>query len=250
MASAQGRHDRVLGRELWKLLHIVAVNFPDGSKDGLSQQRLKGYYEFFNSLQYVLPRATWRDTWRHITSGGDTELGWTSFQSVRDHRQLSRWLFGVHDAVREDLKQPKSKVSYAKLYAGYRKFRAGSRNTPNTSNAHEDREGIEKLKVMLRGRGKALDAYLEKTYGSNVATWTRVRKEAMRKSHIDDAAKWYWLTMSNRVAKIDASFDALSNAQRRNRILTQFNFNYRLRPQRIANAIMGLPGALKNKIIS
>ena len=250
MSTVQSRHDRMLGREVWKLLHIIAVNFPDGPKDGLSQQRLKGYYDFFNALQYVLPRATWRDTWRHITSAGDTELAWNSFQTLRDHRQLSRWLFGVHDAVRDDLKQPKSKESYAKLYAGYRKFRAGRVASTNETRNHDDREGIEKLKTMLRGRVKALDMYLRHIYGAEFETWTRARKEAMRKSHLDDATTWFWADVSNHVAKRNKTFNSLSNAQRRNRILTQFNFDYRLRPQRIVNRLVQLPGVIKNKFVS
>lgn len=245
----QSRQDRLLGRDMWKVLHIIAVNFPDGPKGGLSQQRLKGYYDFFNSLQYVLPRAAWRDMWRNITSGGETELDWSTFQALRDHRQLSRWLFAVHDAVREDLKQPASKVSYAKLYDEYKKYRTNAGGSV-TQTMNADTQGIDKLKQMLPRRIRAMDTYLENMYGNEYTTWPRARKDMLRKAHVDDAAKWFWLTLSDRAAKLDSAFNTLTNAQRRNRILSQFQFNYRLRHQRIANSITGFTGTIKNTLLS
>ena len=241
----QTRQDRIMGRELWKMLHIIAINFPDGPKEGLSQQRLKGYFDFFNSLRYVLPRSTWRDTWSHATAGGDTELAWGSFQTLRDHRNLSRWLFAVHDGVREDLKQPRSTVSYAKLYASYRKFRKGVRqsNTTNAGNAENvDHLGVERLKVMLKSRAKAMDTYLKSIYGESFVSWPQTRKEAARKTHLTEAAVWFWSTLSNRAAKSNSTFNSLNASQRRNRIITQFDFNYRLRHQRLLNTVYGLKG--------
>lgn len=238
------RSDRVLGREIWKLLHIIAVNFPD---NGLTNQRLKGYYDFYKSLGHVLPRASWRATWRRLTAVGDTELAWPAFQTVRDHRQVSRWLFGVHDAVRRELKQTTAS-SYEKLYGGYRKYRENA--SANAKNRAEDPAGVGKIRALLLTRSKAMDKYLNVIYGGNAAQWPRARKMAMRKSHLDQAAAWYWDAISNQAARTDPGFDELSVAQRRNRILKQFDFNYRMRPQRVVNAIASLPGAIKNSVLA
>lgn len=241
----------MMGRDIWKVLHVIAVNFPDGKKDGLSEQRLKGYYDFFNSLKYVLPRSAWRETWSHVTAGGDTELSWKSFEFLRDHRNLSRWLFAVHDAVSEDLKQPRSKVSYAKLYASYRKYRKGVRQSNMTNvNGIEDPVGIAKLKVMLASRSKAMDTYLATVYGDAYASWPQTRKEAARKTHVTEAAAWFYATLSNRAAKTDATFNSLNVSQRRNRVLTQFNFDYRLRHQRVLNGVYGVKGRILDALAS
>ena len=246
----QTRQERLMGRDIWKVLHIIAVNFPDGPKEGLSQQRLKGYYDFFNSLKYVLPRSAWRDTWNHATAGGDTELAWTSFQTLRDHRNLSRWLFSVHDSVRDELKQPKSKDSYAKLYASYRKYRRGVRqsNTTDARNTNTDPIGIGKLKALLPSRAKAMDAYLGTIYGATYATWPQARKEAARKTHLNEAAAWFWTIMSDRAAKADPTFNSLDAAHRRNRIVTQFDYNYRLRHQRLMNTVYGIKGSILDRL--
>lgn len=248
--------DKRLGREFWKMLHVIAVNFPDGAKDGLTQERLRGYFEFFNSLKYVLPRASWRNTWRTVTAAGDTELSWDSFKTVREHRQIARWLFAIHDAVREDLKQPRSKVSYAKLHASYLKYRKGvqpqwrNAKNGNTNNDDVDAIGLQKLKTLLHNRTRAMDEYLRKTYGEEVDAWPRARKVAMRKSHLDQAARWYWHHLSTRAAKVDPDFDKLSVAARRNRLITQFDFEFRLRHQRVANAIRELPGVVTNTLLA
>jgi hypothetical protein len=243
----QSRQDRMMGREFWKILHVIAVNFPDGPNDGLSQQRLKGYYDFFSSLRHVLPRSSWRDAWSHVTAGGDTELDWTSFQTLRDHRNLSRWMFAVHDKIREELKQPKSTVSYAKLYASYRKYRKGA---PNVATNDTDPIGIEKLRTLLQTRAKAMDTYLITVYGPSYTSWPQRRKETARKTHVTEAASWFWSTLSNRAAKINSTFDSLDAAQRRNRVVTQFNYDYRLRHQRVSNAVYGVKGRLVNSLIS
>lgn len=240
------RQDRVLGREFWKLLHIIAANFPDGS--ALTQQRLRGYYDFFNSLQHVLPRSSWRTTWRYATSHGDTELSWQGFQTLRDHRQLSRWLFGVHDAVREELRQPKSKTSYANLYTDYKKYREGATGTKTT--VPDDPTGVDRLKDLLQTRPRAIDEFLVKLYGTEYSKWTRARKQALRKSHMDDAAKYFWATLSNKASRADNTFNSLPANKRRNRVISQFDFEYRLRHQRIADLLVGLPGALKEKVLA
>ena len=246
---AQSRVDRMMGRDLWKALHIIAINFPDGKKDGLSEQRLKGFFDFFNSLKHVLPRSAWRETWSHITAGGDTELSWESFKFLRDHRNLSRWLFAVHDGVNEDLKKPRSKISYAKLYASYRKFRKGVRQSNLTdTNSVEDPIGIAKLKAMLQTRSKAMDTYLTSIHGEIYKTWPQTRKEAARKSQLTEAAVWFYTRISNHAAKSNSTFNSLNSSQRRNRVLTQFDFNFRLRHQRAMNSVLGVKGRILNAL--
>lgn len=240
------RSEAGLGRAVWTLLHIIAANFPDGAARGLTQQRLRGYFDFLSSLGHVLPRASWREMWRRVTAVGTTELDWKSFKTVRDHRELSQWLFAVHDAVRHQLSQKKA-GSYAKLYATYRKYRENAKI--NAKNRAEDPTGLQKLRVLLQSRTRAMNEYLEHRYGDDFAGWTSARKAAMRKSHLDQAAMWYWDTISNRASRVDVSFDDLSVVQRRDRVLKHFDFNYRLRPQRIMNAVVSLPGNIKNKIL-
>lgn len=249
MASAQ-RQERLLGAEFWKLLHIVAVNFPD-SGHGLTNQRLKGYYDFFNSLQHVLPRKTWRAMWRQAVASGDTELDWKTFQAVENHKQLSRWMFAVHDAVRKDLGQPRN-TSYKKLYDMYTPFREGAPSSSSARmNTNEDRAGISQLEKLLRTRMHAVDDYLTHVYDPGVVElWSRARKQKMRSEHLRDAAEYFWESISKKFAKTDKGFNKLTEAQRRTRILTNFNYNYRLRHQRVINNVRSIPGRLKNYILA
>ena len=149
-------------------------------------------------------------------------------------------------SIRHQLSQKKA-GSYAKLYATYRKYRENAKI--NAKNRAEDPTGLQKLRVLLQSRTRAMNEYLEHRYGDDFAGWTSARKAAMRKSHLDQAAMWYWDTISNRASRVDVSFDDLSVVQRRDRVLKHFDFNYRLRPQRIMNAVVSLPGNIKNKIL-
>jgi uncharacterized short protein YbdD (DUF466 family) len=241
------KSDESVGRMMWLLMHIIAANCPDGDKQGLTEQRLRGYYDFFKSLGHVLPRASWRDTWRRVTTAGrTTELVWDTFRTIKNHHQLSKWLFVVHDTVRHQLNQ-KPAASYKTLNDTYRKYRENAR--VNAKNRAEDPTGFQKLRGMLKSRPTAMDDYLRHMHGDEFGRWTSARKRAARTSHLDQAAVWYWDKLSNAAARVDQSFDGLNVARRRNRILKDFVFKYRLRHERIMNVITTLPGNIKNRIL-
>lgn len=239
-----------MGQNFWKVLHIVAVNFPDGEKEGLSKQRLKGYYDFFNSLQYVLPRSEWRRSWAGVTGGeGDSKLSWNVFEKLRDHRKLSVWLFGVHDSINKDLRKTPSKISYRDLYASYRRYRKGVGHSSKTNTNHpEDAIGLAKMKTMLSRRARAMDTYLVTVYGPSYTDWPQTRKEAARKTHLTEAANWFWTSLSDQAAKSDSTFNSLNVAQRRDRIITQFDFDFRLRHQRVLNTVYGIKGSILDRL--
>jgi hypothetical protein len=229
--------DATLGRAMWHMLHVIAANFPDGKPDGLTQQRLRGYYNFFNSLKHVLPRDSWRDTWRISTSFGEHELSWPRFQVVRSHKELSKWLFGVHDEVRTQLKQPlvggstskeRTLTWYAK-YAQYRSGRAGRANSRSTNNA----SGIARIREMISRRTTAMNDFMKIRY-PDYATWTYARQRATREKHFDEAARWFWSDIRDKLSA-NEGWDSMSVAAQRDAVVTQFNYMYRLHGQKLGN---------------
>jgi len=181
-----------------------------------------------------------------VTGSGDTELTWEAFSKVRDHKTLSRWLFGVHDAVRAHLGQPRSTISYAKLYEKYKAYRPNSGKT-NVTNTTENVQGLAKLKSILKTRVKAIDEYLVNAFGDETVTsWPRVRKEAARKRYIDDAAAWHWQRLDDGLARRNTGYSKMSPEKQRETLLTEFDFQYRRTHQRALNTVRGIPGSLRN----
>lgn len=238
--------DKTLGRYVWKVLHAIAINFPDGP--GLTKQRQQAYFNFFNSLKYVLPRKEWRNMWHLVTASGETELDWNNFEKVRDHRIISRWLFAVHDTVRRNLKQSEFK-NYEKLYDGYKKYREGYKGKGNASST--DSTGLGRLRTMVRKRPKAIDRYLEHIYGSDeVGTWSRSKLLDQRKLHLDDATEWYWDTLRSQASNVVKGFNRRTIEEQRTRILTMFDHEFKMRIPRLYNAVKTFPGRLKNTLLA
>lgn len=86
---------------IWNALYTIGSAFPEGASM-LSQERLKGYYAFFKSLEYILPTPRMRRYWTEVTNreGRPEYLSWKKFRvEIRSNKDLLKWLFHVHDAM-------------------------------------------------------------------------------------------------------------------------------------------------------
>jgi len=206
-----------LSAMLWETLHAIAINFPDKNK-GLTATRLKAYYTFFRSLEHVMPRDAWRKAWQDVTAYGPTELTWKSFSKIRDHRTLSTWLYDVHTAVRRKLGKPVKTANWASRYAP---MREGAKEVGG------DAIGIARIKDMLQKRFDAIDTFMKYKYGDEYKSWSRAEKAKMRLVHIDEAAAWYWTTLSRQQTNTVAGFKNMNIEKKRTSIVTKFDYSTR-----------------------
>ena len=239
--------EATLGRAMWHMLHTIAINFPDNGK-GLTEDRLRAYFDFFDSLKYILPRKTWQDSWRMVTSVGKGELTWKKFQTLRSHRDLSTWLFYVHDQVRNALRQPtqgpsEPAVRYKQFYQKYAKYRilgngkhanSGS-NYNNTNNA----SGTALIKSMLARDMTTMNTFMARKY-PDYATWSRVEKYESRKKHLDEAARWHWTKTRDDLSK-NASWNRKNAAAQRQAIENKYKRTHRQFRTIIGNKFRAIP---------
>lgn len=235
--------DDALGRKIWEVLHAIAINFPDGAKQGLTKKRLASYYNFFHSLEDVLPRSQWRKSWKLATSHGEGELTQTKFQAVRDHTRLSRWLFFVHNEVNKMLKKPVQ--GYSALFAKYKPYRTPGQtpkgNTPakpssNTAAAAKNTAGVQRLKQLLRSRNSAKNEYLEYKFGPEYAGWPYSRKQTARRTYLDDAAAWHYARAYSNSTK-NKDWANMNATRRRDAAVTRFDYDHRRLRSKAYNAV-------------
>jgi len=240
--------DATLGRAMWHMLHTIAVNFPDGKGEGLTKQRLRGYYDFFKSLEHVLPREAWRDSWRLVTGMGNDELSWENFQQLRSHKKLSTWLFRIHDEIRKSLRQPMHGPSiptqrYAIFYKKYASYRTGSHGRNSKSNTNE--AGTAQIKAMLAVRVSAMDTFMKQKYPGEYVKWPLARKSRTRLQDLDEASRWFWTQARNALSK-NASWNAKNAVKQQQAIVNKFDYDHRRRRNKIWNGVKAIPIYLQN----
>jgi hypothetical protein len=87
----------VWGPGLWRLIHIMAANYPLT----FDPERAKGYHAFFESLKHTLPCKECRAGYTaFITSEGPLKLRPELFA---DRDSLFKWTTQLHDAVNAKL---------------------------------------------------------------------------------------------------------------------------------------------------
>jgi hypothetical protein len=235
--------DDRLGHVIWDALHAIAVNFPDGSADGLTQERLKGYYDFFHSLRYVLPHESWRQKWTVVTtSGNSTKLERDAFiGQMRDHKALSKWLFDVHLAISKLLKKSSKKGDgYASWYAKYAQFRRHGKGA--NSAVPLNKIGVEKILRLLdhQSRIRAIDEYLVHRIGAKYTRWTVARKRDARRFYLVDAAKYFWRKYYTEEARVN-NFDEMNMNRKREAVMKAFEVGTKSLYRRTLNRVKNIP---------
>jgi hypothetical protein len=221
-----------IGELFWKMLHIVAINFPSKAQ-GLTAKRLKGYFYFFRSLEHVLPFTEWRNTWREVTRPNQPgALVWKesrnqrSFKNMRTHKELSTWLSGRHNAIRRLLGQriTGSPDTWFRAYSEqYRKINGSGGNVAFQNNQY-DSGTISDLEARLQKSDAMMHAYLKAVWGDDTyfARSPQVIEKAL-KDNVKRAAKWYYQALYTQEWKTNASFKAKSAANKGKHILYAFD---------------------------
>jgi hypothetical protein len=238
-----------LGHVIWDALHAVAVNFPDGAAGGLTQERLKGYYDFYNSLKYVLPRDEWREKWTIATSSGNaTRLDHDAFISkMRDHKALSKWLFDVHKKISDILKKRSKKGDgYATWYAKYAQFR---RHGKDLEHVPLNKDGIEAIIGIIQreNKSRAIDEYMVHRVGPSYRSWRVARKHQARKNFMIEAGKYFWRKFYAEEAK-QKNFEEMDMNRKRAVVISAFREGTRSLIRRAVNRVRDAPRRVTNYI--
>ena len=123
MNSENGFQTNVWGAPMWLCLHLISLNYKPEMK--------KGYKQFFNSLQYVLPCGACR---RNYSYHINNTLPLTD-NALKCRKSMSMWVFFLHNAVQRSIfiktqdihdkpKYEDTTTDFTKAMAFYESFRA------------------------------------------------------------------------------------------------------------------------------
>lgn len=116
--SEYGFQTRVWGN-LWNTLHMMSLNFPVRP----TPDDRRRYKAFFESLQWVLPCKSCRESYARFISakGKPTHL---TMSTMRDRESVARWMYDVHCAVSKRIGKS-TPVSFEGMCRKFEQFRAG-----------------------------------------------------------------------------------------------------------------------------
>jgi hypothetical protein len=112
--SGDGMLTSVWGPALWHSLHTISFNYPVNPSD----EQKKQYYNFFKSLQHVLPCRYCRENYTL-----NLEKLPLTIETLKNRESLSRWLYEMHELINKNLGK-ESGLSYEDVRNRYEHFRA------------------------------------------------------------------------------------------------------------------------------
>lgn len=112
--SGDGMLTSVWGPALWHSLHTISFNYPVNPSD----EQKKQYYNFFKSLQHVLPCRYCRENYTL-----NLEKLPLTIESLKNRESLSRWLYEMHELINKNLDK-NSGLTYEDVRNTYEHFRA------------------------------------------------------------------------------------------------------------------------------
>ena len=97
--------------------HTITFNYPINP----TNNDKKKFYNYFNSLQNVLPCRYCRENYsKNIKKPGNTKL---TFGVMKDRNSISRWLYNLHEMINKNLGK-ESGLTYDMVRDRYENFRA------------------------------------------------------------------------------------------------------------------------------
>jgi hypothetical protein len=125
--SRDGFDPKIWGPHLWKIMHILAMNFPLTP----TPTQTKAYYDFFKSLCAILPCATCRGEFcAMVNRPGPLQLTPRKFVQSRDEPpgsarlRVVTYVIDLHQTVNNRLRKggpPRSREYWIEKYAKLRK---------------------------------------------------------------------------------------------------------------------------------
>lgn len=112
--SGDGMLTAVWGPALWHSLHTMSFNYPVNPSDDQKKQ----YYNFFKSLQHVLPCRYCRENYTK-----NLEILPLTQSTLKNRESFSRWLYEMHEIINTNLGKT-SGLSYEDVRNIYEHFRS------------------------------------------------------------------------------------------------------------------------------
>lgn len=124
------------GPPAWQFLHTVTFGYPDEPDEEIKED----FWQFFRSLQEVLPCANCRRHYRKKLRQAEG-LRHTLRDPFSSRRQLSQWVVELHNAVNQQ--NHKETVAYKDVYKRFNDTAKVCSSPQNTSLLQTDREDGE-----------------------------------------------------------------------------------------------------------
>jgi hypothetical protein len=112
--SNDGMLTSVWGPALWHSLHTISFNYPVNP----TEKHKKDYYNFFKSLQDILPCKYCRDNYTK-----NLEKLPLTIQVLQNRENFSKWLYDMHELINTNLNK-KSGLTYDDVRYRYEHFRS------------------------------------------------------------------------------------------------------------------------------
>jgi hypothetical protein len=118
--SNDGMLTTVWGPPLWHSLHTISFNYPVEP----SAEQKKYYYNFFTSLQHILPCKYCRDNFEK-----NLKILPLNDQVLKNRKNFSKWLYKIHELINKNLGK-QSSLTYDDVKIRYEHFRSRCLNNP------------------------------------------------------------------------------------------------------------------------
>ena len=113
--SSDGMLTYVWGPSMWHTLHTISFNYPVNP----DSETKKKYFEFFNSIENILPCKYCRINLKKNMKKVPLKLSTT----MKNRESLSRWVYNLHEEINRMLGK-KSNLTYDEVRDRYEIFRA------------------------------------------------------------------------------------------------------------------------------
>ena len=111
---------RIWGQNFWLVLHCIGLNYPVTP----TLEQKKHYLQFFQSLQWVLPCKSCRESYARFITRGKTKL---CLLTMTSRESVARWVYDLHNAVSKRIGK-RSTLTFEGSCKKYEQFRASSCN--------------------------------------------------------------------------------------------------------------------------
>lgn len=112
--SNEGMLTTVWGPPMWHTLHIISFNYPVNP----SKQQKREYYNFYKSIQSILPCGKCRENLKQ-----NLKINKFNLSVFKNRDTLSRWVYDLHETINKMLGKD-SGLSYESVRETFEHFRS------------------------------------------------------------------------------------------------------------------------------
>ena len=142
--SGDGMLTSIWGPPLWHVLHTMSFNYPVHPSD----EQKKYYYNFIQSLQYVLPCKYCRTNLEENFKKNKPLLK----KHLKSRLKFSTYIYELHELINTQTGKPPSNLTYQDIVSTYENFRARCLDETKSSNKNKHIKGCTDSLYGLKGK--------------------------------------------------------------------------------------------------